>query len=151
MIEEFPVGQRAVEKPKAPSQLDKVEIRTQPPLAEMQANEERQGNLLQEYEQRMEKMSEDQKLSILCSEAGLRLVEIGQFFYALPSPRGERYQSLCREFSMPRDQERTRIKGCIQSNVRFGPVSDIEVCDHNGRYSIEVQVHRILDSNCERY
>ena len=52
MIAELPVGQRAVEKPEAPGKLDKVEILTQPPLAKMQANEERQGNLLQEYEQR---------------------------------------------------------------------------------------------------
>ena len=55
---------------KAPSQLDKVEILTQPPLAEMQANEERQGNLVQEYEQRFENLSEDQMSSKLCSEAG---------------------------------------------------------------------------------
>ena len=55
MIEELPVGQGAVEKPKAPGQLDKVKILTQPLLAETHANEERQGNLLQEYEQRFEK------------------------------------------------------------------------------------------------
>ena len=103
----------------------------------MQANEERQGNLLQEYEQRFEKFSEDQELSRLCSEAGLRLVEVGQFFHALPSPRGKENQSLCRKCSMPRDQEGTRIKGWIQSNVRFGPVSDIKVCNHYGRYSID--------------
>ena len=78
MIEELPVGQRAPSKPAASGQLDKQEILTQLPLAEVQANEERQGNLLQEYEQRFEKLSEDQKLSRLCSEAGLRLVEIGQ-------------------------------------------------------------------------
>ena len=89
-------------------------------------------------------MSEDQKLSRLCSEAGLRLVEIGQFFYALPSPRGEGNQSLCRERTESRDQEETRIKGWIQSNVRFGPVSDIIVCNHNKKYSIEVQVHSLF-------
>ena len=54
MIEELPVGQRAPGKPAASGQLDKQEIITQPPLAEAQANEERQGNLLQEYEQRFE-------------------------------------------------------------------------------------------------
>ena len=53
---ELPVGQRAVEKPKAPGQLDKVEILTQLPLAEIQANEERQGNLMQAYEQRFEQL-----------------------------------------------------------------------------------------------
>ena len=47
MIEEIPVGRRAPGKP--------VCIRSALPLAELQANEERQGNLLQEYEQRHEK------------------------------------------------------------------------------------------------
>ena len=42
MIEELPVGQGAPEKPAAPSQLDKHEVLTQPLLAEMQVNEERQ-------------------------------------------------------------------------------------------------------------
>ena len=45
---------------------------------------------------------------------------------------------------MPRDQTGTRMKGWIQSNVRFGPVSDIKVCNHNGRYSIEVQVQSLF-------
>ena len=100
MIEELPVGQRAPGKPAASGQLDKQEIFTQPPLAEVQANEDRQGNLLQGYEQRFEKLSEDQKLSKLCSETGLRLVEIGQFVDVLPSPREEGNQSLCREYTM---------------------------------------------------
>ena len=133
MNAESPVGQRAPGKPVASGQLDKQEILTQRPLAVLQANEERQRNLLQEYEERFEKLSEDQKLSRLCSEAGLRLVEVGQFFYALPSPRGEGNQSLCREYTLPRDQKGTRIKGWIQSNVRVGPVSDIKVCNKYGR------------------
>ena len=66
-------------KPAAPGQLNKQEILTQHHLAEVQANEERQGNLLQGYEQRFEKLSEDQKLSRLWSEAGLRWVEVGHF------------------------------------------------------------------------
>ena len=41
MIQELPVGQRAVAKPKARGQLDKVEILAKLSLAEMQANEER--------------------------------------------------------------------------------------------------------------
>ena len=79
IVAELPVGQRAPGKPVASAQLDEQETLTQPPLAELQADEERQGNLLQEYEQRFEKLSEYQKLSRLCSEAGLRLVEVGEF------------------------------------------------------------------------
>ena len=92
----------------------------------------------------LQKLSEDQKLSGLCSEAGLRLVEVGQIFNALASPRGEENQSLCREKILPRDQEGTRIKRWIQSNERFGPVSDMKVCNNNGRYSIEVQVQSLF-------
>ena len=44
--------------------------------AKEKENEERQGNVLQECEERFEKLSEDEKLSRLCSEAGLRLVEV---------------------------------------------------------------------------
>ena len=99
---------------------------------------------MQEYERKFEKLPEDQKLSKLCSEAGLSLVEIEQYFYSLPSPRGKGNRSFCREYTMPRDQEGTRIKGWIQSNIRFGPVSDIKVCSRNGRYSVEVQVQSLF-------
>ena len=81
-----------------------MEILTQPPLTETQANEERQGNLLQDYERRFEQLPEDQMLSKLCSEASLRSVETGQFFNALPSVREKGNQSLCREYTMPRSR-----------------------------------------------
>ena len=144
LIVELPVGQRALGKLAARGQLDKREILSQPPLAEVQDNEERQGNLLQEYEQRFEKIVRRPEVIQAMLRAGLRLVEIGQFFYALPSPRGKENPPLCREFSMPRDQEGTRVERWIQSNVRFGPVSDIKVCNHCGRYSIEVQVQSLF-------
>ena len=71
---------RAAGKPVASGQLLKQETLTQPPSAEMQVNEERRRNQLQEYEQRFEKLSEDQKISSLCSEARWRSVEGGQSF-----------------------------------------------------------------------
>ena len=89
---------------KSPGYLYKTEI----PTAEIQANEQQQGNLLQKYEQRFQQLSEDLKLSRQCSEAGLRLVEIGQYLFSLATPRGEEEQSLCREYTMPRDEEGTR-------------------------------------------
>ena len=97
MIAELPVGRRAPGKPVASGQLVKQEILTQPPLAELQANEERQGNLLQEYVQRFEKLPED------------------QFFYALPSPRGEGNQSLCENKRCLEIKKGTRLKGRHQS------------------------------------
>ena len=82
------------------------EILIQRPIVEQRTNDERQGNLLQDYEQRSERRPGDQKLSKLCSESGLRLVEVGQFFYALPSLDEPKNQSSCREYASPRDEEK---------------------------------------------
>ena len=110
----------------------------------MQANEERQGNLLQENEQRFEKLSEDQKLSRPCSEAGLRSVEVGQCIYALPSPRGERNQSLCRDLRCLEIKKELVSKGGSKAMCDLVPSRDIKVCNHYGGYSIEVQVQSLF-------
>ena len=73
------------------------------------SNDERQGNLLQDYEQRFERLLEDQKLSELCSEAGLILAEVGKFFHALPSPKEPKIRSLCREYAPLREDEEEHV------------------------------------------
>ena len=138
MIESSLVGQRAVGKPKAPGQLDEVEILTQRPLAEMQANEERQGNLLQEYEQRFEKIV--RRPEVIQTMFRSRFEISPNWTILLCSSVTTRRRT---SIFMP-SQEGTLIKGWIQGNVRFGPVSDIKVCNHNGRYSIEVQVQSLF-------
>ena len=138
LIKELPADQRAPGKPVALDQMEQ-EILIQPPLAEVQANDERQGNLLQDYERRFERLPEDQKLSKLCSEAGLNLVEVEQFLYASPSPDEPEIQSFCREYALARDKEENCAKGWIGNNARFGPVLDIKVCKTIGRYSVEVK------------
>ena len=126
LIRELPVDQRAPRKPVALGQMEQ-EILTQPPFAEVQAGDERQWDLLQDYEQRFEKLQEDQKLSKLCSAEGGNLVEVGQLFYALPSPNGAKNHSLCREHTLPRDVQETCAKGWIEGDARFGPASDISL------------------------
>ena len=55
--------------------LETMEIPTEPPTADPRTDEQRRGNLLQEYEQEFEQLSDAQKLSKLCSNAGLETVE----------------------------------------------------------------------------
>ena len=117
------------------------EILIQPSVAEVPSNDERQGNLLQDYEQRFERLPEDQKLSKLYSKAGLNLVEVGQFFHALRSPKEPKIRSLCREYARPReDQEENCAKGWIRSNERFGPVLEVKVWKTVGGFCVEVKV-----------
>ena len=56
-----------------------------------------------------------------------------------------------RKYDASRSKKGTRIKGWIQNNVRFGPVSDMKVCNKYGRYSIEVQVQSLFKDQTESW
>ena len=93
---------------------------------------------MQDYERRFEQLSDDQKLSKQSSDAGLRIVERGQYFFTLDTEERHRMQHLCREHTMPRCEKKTRAKGWILKKRRIGPVLDIKVCRHEDRCSTEV-------------
>ena len=74
---ELSEGVRASEKPDAPDHLEKMEIPTDLSIAEDPTNAQQRRNLVQEFERKFEQVSVDQKLSKICSNAGLKLVEQG--------------------------------------------------------------------------
>ena len=53
--------------------LETVEIPTERLIADPHTDAELQGNLLQDYEREFEQNPEDQKLSKLCCDAGLKI------------------------------------------------------------------------------
>ena len=101
-------------------------------------------NLVQDYERRFEQLSDDQKLSKLCSDACLRIVEKEQYFFTLDTEEGDKMQHLCREYTMPRCEKKTRAKGWILKSTRIGPVLDMKVCRHEDRYSIEIMIESLF-------
>ena len=125
-------------KPAAPDHLETMAIRTDPSVAGPHTNEQQQGNLVQNYERRFEHMSDDQKLSKLCPDAGLKPVERGQYFYTLDTEGSNEMEHLCREYTMPRNEKKTRAKGWILKSTRFGPVLNIKVCHHEDQYTIAI-------------
>ena len=134
----------ASEKPEAYDHLETVEIPTEPPTPDSHTDEHPQGNLLQDYDRKFEQLTYHQKLSKLCSDAGLKTVERVQFFITLYAEEGQLMQHLCREYTVPRNDERTRARGWIQKNTKIGPVLDAKVCRHQDRYGIEIQVEPLL-------
>ena len=64
-------------KPEAHDLLESTEMPTELPTADSRTDGQRRRNLLQEYEQQFEQLSDNQKLSKLCSDAGLKTVERG--------------------------------------------------------------------------
>ena len=64
--------------------------------------------LLQKYGERIEKLSQQDKLSKFCMDAGfLNVVEIGQYFMTKDTAEFSQFTDAvaCREYTLPRDEE----------------------------------------------
>ena len=90
------------------------------------------------------KIQEDQKLSKLCSEAGSNLVEVGQFFYALPSPKEPKIRSLCRETHYPEMKRQIVQKGGSKAMHDSALSRKYKFAKH-GRDSVEVKVPSLFE------
>ena len=87
-----------------------------------------QGNLLREYEQKIAELPQHQKLTKLCSDAGfLKHSGKGLFFITLEEEGPGDMQTLCREYTLPRNQGTSRARGWIRGNTKIGPVFDVKV------------------------
>ena len=77
------------------------EIKTEVPLEN--DDPAYQNLLLQQYEERIERLSQKDKVSKFCMDTGFRsVVEIGQ--YVMAKDTGEQFYAVaCREYTLPRD------------------------------------------------
>ena len=87
--------------------------------------------LLQRYGERIEKLSQQDRLSNFCTDAGfLTTVEVGQYF--MTKDTGEFSQLTdavaCREYTLPRDEETSEPKDWIRGNTKIGPVLEVATC-----------------------
>ena len=78
-----------------------------------------QDLLLQQYGERIEKLSEQDKLSKFCMDAGfLNIVEIGQYSMTKDTVEFSQFHAVaCRECTLPREDEASQPKGWIQGNL----------------------------------
>ena len=79
------------------------------------------SHLLQRYEKRIKLLSQENKVSKFCMDAGFaHVVEIGQYFMTKDTEE----QFFVRD-TLPRSDESSQPKGWIQGNTRIGPVLEI--------------------------
>ena len=103
----------------------------------------RKDLLLQQYGERIEKLSQQDKLSKFCMDAGfLNVVEIGEY---LMTKDTEEFSQLtnavaCREYTLPRDEEFSEPKGWIRGNTKIGPVLEVATCCLHGKYGVEIRI-----------
>ena len=87
-----------------------------------------QDLLLPQYEERIEKLSQQDKLSKFCMDEGfLSVVEIGQYFMTKDTEDFTQFHAVaCRdEYTLPREDGSSQPRGWIQGNTKIGPVLEV--------------------------
>ena len=84
----------------------------------------REDLLLLQYGERIEKLSQQDKVSKFCMDAGfLNVVEIGQYFMTKDTAEFSQFTDAmaCREYTLPRYEGASEPKGWIRGNTKIGP------------------------------
>ena len=84
-----------------------------------------QENLLQKYQARVERLSQQNRVINICTDAGfLTTVDVGQYFKTKHTDEFTQFAEpvTCREYILPRDDKSADPKSWIQGNTKIGPV-----------------------------
>ena len=110
-----------------------------------------QNLLLQRYEERIKLLSQENKVSKFCMDAGfLHVVEIGQYFMTKDTEE-QLFARACREYTLPRSDESSQPKRWIQGNTRIGPVLEITTSYLYGKHGIEVRIWSLSKDNSQSW
>ena len=104
---------------------------------------------LQQYEERIEKLSQQDKLSKFWMDAGfLCIVEIGQYFITKDTGDLTQLNTVaCRECTFPREEPRSQPKGRIQGNTQIGPVLEVTTGFLHGKHGVEIRIMSLSRDN----
>ena len=83
-----------------------------------------QEDLLQKYQERVERLSQQNRVVKICTDAGfLTTVDVGQYFMTKDSEEFSQFTEpvTCREYTLPRDEKSSDPKGWIRGNTNIGP------------------------------
>ena len=105
--------------------------------------------LVQQCGERIEKLSQQDKLSKFCMDARfLNFVEIGQYFMTNDTAEFSQFcAAACREYTLPRDEDATQPKGWIQGYTQIGPVLEVATCFLHGKYGVEIRIESMNKDN----
>ena len=108
-----------------------------------------QDLLLQQYEERIKKMSQQDKLSEFCMDAGfLSVVESGQYFMTKDTGDLTQFHAVaCREYTLPREEGASQPRGWIQGNTKIGPVLEVTTSCLHGKHGVEIRIRTLSGDN----
>ena len=102
--------------------------------------------ILQRYRERIEKLSQQDRLSKFCTDAGFpTTVEVGQYFMTEDTEEFSQFTDSVafREYTLPRDGDTSEPKGWIRGNTQIGPVLEGTTCCMQGKYGVEIRIKSV--------
>ena len=104
---------------------------------------------LQQYGERIEKLSQQDKWSKFCMDAGfLNAVQIGQYFMTKDTADLSQFHAVARrEYTLPREDEASQPKGWIQGNTNIGPVMEVTTSYLHGKHGVEIRIWSLNRDN----
>ena len=104
---------------------------------------------LQQYEERIEKLTQQDILSKFCMDAGfLSVVEIGQYFMTKDTGDLTQFSTVaCCEYTLPREEEAPQPKGCIRRHTEDGPVLEVATSYLHGKHGVEGRIMSLSRDN----
>ena len=105
--------------------------------------------LLQQCGERIEKLSQQDKLRKICMDAGfLSVVENGQCFMRKDTGDLTQFHAVaCREYTLPIEDEASQPKGWIQGNTKIGPVLEAATSYLHGKHGVEIRIMSLSRDN----
>ena len=102
-----------------------------------------QENPLQKHKERVEKLSQRDRLIKICTDAGfLKTVEIGQYFMTKDTEEFSQFTEsvACREYTLPQNDKSTDPKSWIRGNTKIGPVLEVTTSYLQVKYGVEIRI-----------
>ena len=111
-----------------------------------------QEDVLQKYKERVKKLSQQNRVIKICTDAGVltTVVEVGQYFMTKDTEEFAQFTEpvTCRESTLPRDEKLSAgSKGWIRGSTKIGPVLEVTTCCLQGKYGVEIRIMSLIKDN----
>ena len=109
-----------------------------------------QEDLLQKYQERADKLSQQNRVIKFCTDAGfLTTVDVGQYFMTKDTEEFSQFTEsvACREYTLPRDEKSSDPKGWIRGNTKIGPVLEVTTSYLQGTYGVKIRIESLNKDN----
>ena len=109
-----------------------------------------QEDLLQKYQERDERLSQQNRVIKFCTDAGFpTTVNVGQYFMTKDTDEFSQFTDAvaCREYTLPRDEKSSHPKGWIRGNTKIGSVLEVTTSYLQGKHGVEIRIESVNKDN----